>query len=87
VIFIHPEDLKDIGAEAGDRMDVVTDYDDGISRVAQDFRFVPYDIPRGSIAGYYPELNVLVPLGSAGEESDTPTYKSIMVSFRKREAA
>jgi len=87
VIFIHPEDLKDIGAEAGDRMDVVTDYDDGISRVAQDFRFVPYDIPRGSIAGYYPELNVLVPLGSAGEESDTPTSKSIMVSFRKREAA
>jgi molybdopterin-dependent oxidoreductase alpha subunit len=87
VIFIHPEDLKEIGAEAGDRMDVVTDYDDGISRVAQDFRFVPYDIPRGSIAGYYPELNVLVPLGSAGEESDTPTSKSIMVSFRKREAA
>ncbi|MNE19651.1 putative oxidoreductase [compost metagenome] len=87
VIFIHPEDLKDIGAEAGDRMDVVTDYNDGVSRVAEDFRFVPYDIPRGSIAGYYPELNVLVPLGSAGDESDTPTSKSIMVSFRKREAA
>ena len=48
---------------------------------------MPYDIPRGSIAGYYPELNVLVPLGSAGEESDTPTSKSIMVTFRKREAA
>lgn len=87
VIFIHPEDLKLVGAEAGDRIDVVTDYDDGISRVAKDFRFVPYDIPRGSIAGYYPELNVLVPLGSAGDESDTPTSKSIMVSFRKREAA
>ena len=87
VIFINPEDLKAIGAEAGDRMDVVGDHDDGISRVAQDFRFVPYDIPRGSIAGYYPELNVLVPLGSAGEESDTPTSKSIMVSLRRREAA
>lgn len=87
VIFIHPEDLQAIGAAAGDRIDVVGDYDDGISRVAPDFRFVPYDIPRGSIAGYYPELNVLVPLGSAGEESDTPTSKSIMVSFRKSEAA
>lgn len=87
VIFINPEDLKAIGAEAGDRMDVIGDHDDGISRVAQDFRFVPYDIPRGSIAGYYPELNVLVPLGSAGEESDTPTSKSIMVSLRRREAA
>jgi molybdopterin-dependent oxidoreductase alpha subunit len=87
VIFIHPEDLKSMGAAAGDRVDVVGDHDDGIERIAPDFRFVPYDIPRGSIAGYYPELNVLVPLGSAGEESDTPTSKSILVTFRRREAA
>ncbi|MBX4949656.1 FdhF/YdeP family oxidoreductase [Rhizobium binae] len=87
VIFIHPEDLKAMNAEAGDRVDVVGEHDDGIERVARDFRFVPYDIPRGSIAGYYPELNVLVPLGSAGEESDTPTSKSILVSFRRRNAA
>ncbi|MEW9613118.1 FdhF/YdeP family oxidoreductase [Shinella sp. S4-D37] len=87
VIFIHPEDLKMMEAEAGDRVDVVGIHDDGIERVARDFRFVPYDVPRGSIAGYYPELNVLVPLSSAGEESDTPTSKSIMVAFRKREAA
>ncbi|WP_432348465.1 FdhF/YdeP family oxidoreductase (plasmid) [Shinella yambaruensis] len=87
VIFIHPEDLKAMEAEAGDRVDVIGAHDDGIERVARDFRFVPYDVPRGSIAGYYPELNVLVPLSSAGEQSDTPTSKSIMVSFRKREAA
>ncbi|MGQ3277705.1 MAG: molybdopterin dinucleotide binding domain-containing protein, partial [Shinella sp.] len=87
VIFIHPEDLKAMGAEAGERVDVVGDHDDGIERLAADFRFVPYDIPRGSIAGYYPELNVLVPLGSAGDESDTPTSKSVMVTFRRREAA
>ncbi|ABC94306.1 probable formate dehydrogenase alpha chain protein (plasmid) [Rhizobium etli CFN 42] len=87
VIFIHPADLKAMNAEAGDRVDVIGDHDDGIERIARDFRFVPYDIPQGSIAGYYPELNVLVPLGSAGEESDTPTSKSIMVSLRKRDAA
>ncbi|OWV80489.1 CbbBc protein [Rhizobium sp. R635] len=87
VIFIHPEDLEAMNAKAGDRVDVVGEHDDGIARIAEDFRFVPYDIPRGSIAGYYPELNVLVPLGSAGTESDTPTSKSIMVSFRRRNAA
>ncbi|MGI2034397.1 FdhF/YdeP family oxidoreductase [Rhizobium panacihumi] len=87
VIFIHPADLEAMNAAAGDRVDVVTESSDGIDRVAENFRFVPYDIPRGSIAGYYPELNVLVPLGSAGDESDTPTSKSIMVSFRKRQAA
>ncbi|OWV72467.1 CbbBc protein [Rhizobium sp. R339] len=87
VIFIHPADLEAMNATAGDRVDVVGEHDDGIERIAQDFRFVPYDIPRGSIAGYYPELNVLVPLASAGKESDTPTSKSIMVSFRRRNAA
>jgi molybdopterin-dependent oxidoreductase alpha subunit len=87
VIFINPQDLSEMGAEAGDRVDVVGVHDDGIERVAPSFRFVPYDIPRGSIAGYYPELNVLVPLGSAGEESDTPTSKSVMVTFRLPEAA
>ncbi|ACI58140.1 oxidoreductase alpha (molybdopterin) subunit (plasmid) [Rhizobium leguminosarum bv. trifolii WSM2304] len=87
VIFIHPADLKAMNAEAGDRIDVVGAHDDGIERIAGNFRLVPYDIPRGSIAGYYPELNVLVPLGSAGKESDTPTSKSIMVSLRGRNAA
>lgn len=87
VIFIHPADLKAMNAKAGDRVDVVGEHEDGIERIAENFRFVPYDIPRGSIAGYYPELNVLVPLGSAGTESDTPTSKSIMVSFRRRQAA
>lgn len=87
VIFINPADLREFGAEAGERVDVVGEYNDGIERIAPAFRFVPYDIPRGSVAGYYPELNVLVPLGSFGEGSDTPTSKSIMVSFRKLEAA
>ena len=87
VIFMHPEDVKALSAKAGERVDVVCEYTDGIARVASDFRLVPYDIPRGSIAGYYPELNVLVPIGSAGEESDTPTSKSVMVSVRRREAA
>ncbi len=48
---------------------------------------MPYDIPRGCIAGYYPELNILVPLTSAGEMSDTPTSKSIIVSLRSRQRA
>ena len=82
VVFMNPADMSDIGVEAGDRADIVGDFKDGVERIARDFRFVPYDIPRGCIAGYYPEMNVLVPLGSAGDESDTPTSKSVIVSFR-----
>ena len=87
VIFIHPDDLAALGAKSGDRVNVVGEYHDGIERIAADFRFVSYDIPRGSVAGYYPELNVLVPLGSAGDQSDTPTSKSVMVSFHAGTAA
>lgn len=82
VVFVNPADLAEIGAEPGDRVDIVGRHDDGVVRVAESFRVVPYDLPRGSVAGYYPELNVLVPLTTAGEQSDTPTSKSVLVSFR-----
>jgi formate dehydrogenase major subunit len=85
VVFVNPEDLAEIGAEAGDRVDIIGKHDDGVERKAESFRVVPYDLPRGSVAGYYPELNVLVPLSTAGEQSDTPTSKSVLVSFRRTE--
>ncbi|MFQ0816041.1 CbbBc protein [Brucella anthropi] len=89
VVFMNAADMADLGVEAGDRADIVGEFDDGVERIARDFRFVPYDIPRGCIAGYYPEMNVLVPLASSGDESYTPTSKSVIVSFRplKVEAA
>ena len=84
---MNPADMAAIGAAGGGRIDVIGEHRDGIERVAEDFRLVPYDIPRGCVAGYYPEANVLVPLSSAGEESDTPTSKSVLVSFRARQSA
>lgn len=87
VVFVNPQDLADIGVEAGDRVDIVGQHDDGVERIAESFRVVPYDLPRGSVAGYYPELNVLVPFSVAGEFSDTPTSKSILVSFRQIQQA
>ncbi len=82
VVFMHREDLKLLGMEAGDRVDVIGAYDDGIERIARAFRLVSYDIPRGCVAGYYPELNVLVPHESFGDKSFTPASKSVMVTFR-----
>lgn len=81
VVFAHPEDCAALRARAGDRVDIVGADD---ARIAEDFRLVPFDMPRGSLAGYYPELNVLVPLSSFGEFSDTPTSKSVLVKVRPR---
>jgi formate dehydrogenase major subunit len=36
---------------------------------------------------YYPEANVLVPIGSTEPLSNIPTYKSIVISLRPAAAA
>ena len=45
------------------------------------FLAVPYEIPRRCVATYFPEANVLVPIDSVAEGSNTPTSKAIVVSF------
>jgi hypothetical protein len=40
---------------------------------------VPYDIPEGNVAAYYPECNPLLPLWHHAEGSLTPAAKSIPV--------
>jgi len=87
VVFAHPDDLAEIRDRLGERVDIVGTHDDGVTRRAEDFRLVPFDMPRGSLAGYYPELNVLVPLSTFGEKSDTPTSKSVLVTLQARAAA
>ncbi|MDQ1198429.1 FdhF/YdeP family oxidoreductase [Agrobacterium sp. SORGH_AS 787] len=84
VIFMNPNDMEKLGARSKQRVDVIGEYGDGVERVARNFRLVPYNIPQGSVGGYYPELNVLVPLHSYGEGSFTPTSKSVLVSVRLR---
>lgn len=87
VLFAHPDDVAELRERLGDRVDIVGLHADGTSRRAEDFRLVPFDMPRGSLAGYYPELNVLVPLSTFGDGSDTPTSKSVLVTLHTRAAA
>ncbi|HEY0274849.1 MAG TPA: molybdopterin dinucleotide binding domain-containing protein, partial [Paenirhodobacter sp.] len=79
VVFMNPADIAAIGAEGGARVDLTGLHDDGLLRRIAAFRLVPYDIPAGCIAGYYPELNTLVPHSAYGEGSFTPASKSILV--------
>jgi molybdopterin-dependent oxidoreductase alpha subunit len=48
----------------------------------ENLQIVSYDIPRKCLASYFPEANVLIPLDSLGEQSNTPTSKSIVVKLR-----
>lgn len=87
VIFINPADLARLGRGAGDMVDLTSHAADGALRHAGGFRLVPYEIPQGCIAGYYPELNLLVPHDAWGEGSFTPVSKSILVSLRPAQQA
>jgi hypothetical protein len=60
-------------------VDLISTWDDGVERRAKGFRVVGYPAARGSAASYYPETNVLVPLDSVAESSNTPTSKGVFV--------
>ncbi|MGQ3054893.1 MAG: FdhF/YdeP family oxidoreductase [Roseateles sp.] len=84
VVFIHADDIRDLGMKAGDWVDITSLYIDEASSEVQQrrverFLLVAYDIPRGCLASYYPETNPLVPLQSFSITARTPTSKSIPV--------
>ncbi|MBD8166871.1 FdhF/YdeP family oxidoreductase [Erwinia persicina] len=81
VLFINQQDMERMGFAAGDNMDIETLWNDGITRKVSGFKLVPYAIPRGNLAAYYPETNPLVPLSSFGDGSGTPTSKSVPVKI------
>jgi molybdopterin-dependent oxidoreductase alpha subunit len=79
VVFINAKDIKHLGLNDGDWVDILTVWSDGQERRADKFKLVAYDIPRGNLAAYYPETNPLVPLSSVALNAGTPTSKSIPV--------
>ncbi|MEU9025819.1 FdhF/YdeP family oxidoreductase [Actinomadura sp. NPDC048394] len=79
VVFVNPEDLSDLGVADGATVDLVSEWSDGVERRAPAFRVVSYPTARGCAAAYFPETNVLVPLDSTADVSNTPTSKSVIV--------
>jgi formate dehydrogenase major subunit len=79
VVFVHPDDIAELGFSDGDLVDIVSEWEDGSERQVPTFRIVSYDQPRGCAAAYYPETNPLVPLAHTAEGSNQPAYKSVIV--------
>ena len=81
IVMVNPIDIADLGFADGDVVDIVSVWTDGIERRAPGFTLVAYPAALGSAAAYYPETNVLVPLDSVAEISNTPTSKGVIVRF------
>jgi len=82
VVFVNPDDLRELGIDDGAVVDVVGEWHDG-ERRAEGYRVVAYPTARGCAAAYYPETNVLVPLDHTAEISNTPASKSIIVRLER----
>jgi anaerobic selenocysteine-containing dehydrogenase len=80
VVFMNPEDVREAGLQHGQFVDLTSHYN-GEKRVARHFMVAPFSIPRGCTATYFPEANVLVPINSTAERSNTPTSKSVIISI------
>ncbi|MFJ9176254.1 FdhF/YdeP family oxidoreductase [Streptomyces sp. NPDC102360] len=85
VVLANAEDLTELGIEEGSLVDLISVWTDGSERRAPAFRVVGYPTPRGSAAAYYPETNVLVPLDSVAENSNTPTSKAVIIRMEPAE--
>ena len=81
VVFLNRDDISAAGLQAGQTVDLTSHFE-GEERVARRFVVVPYSIPRRCAATYFPETNVLVPLRSVADKSNTPASKSVVISIQ-----
>lgn len=81
VVLLNPEDMHEANLAQGQIVDLTSHFE-GEERVAKHFIVVPYEIPRRCAATYYPETNVLVPIRSVAQKSNTPSSKFIVISIQ-----
>ncbi|HEX5652803.1 MAG TPA: molybdopterin dinucleotide binding domain-containing protein, partial [Chitinophagaceae bacterium] len=82
VVFMNEADISERQLKEGELVDLYNK-DDNVERVAKRFITVSYPILKGCCATYFPEANVLVPIGSVAEKSNTPVSKAVVIRVEK----
>jgi len=79
VLLMNERDMDRLGLKEGMFVTAETVSQDGIPRSVGGLRVQPHDIPGGCVAGYYPELNRLIPLSHHAKNSKVPAGKSVPI--------
>ncbi len=87
VLLMNKMDIERLGLADGVEVSLETHADDGVERRVDGLRVTEYHIPQGNCAGYYPELNPLVPLWHRAEKAHVPGSKSVPVRVVARTVA
>ena len=82
VVLMNREDMKEHDFQVKEIVHLSGVYN-GKLREAKQFLVVPYDNPKGCVATYFPEANVLVPIDKKAAYSKTPASKRILISNKK----
>jgi molybdopterin-dependent oxidoreductase alpha subunit len=82
ILLISPKEMQRAGLSEGEIVGLTTDYTDGVAREVAGLTVTPYELPDGCLAGYYPELNPLVPLDLHDQASKTPAAKGVPVRIK-----
>lgn len=79
IIFMNRADMKIRGLQEQQIVNLKSKFN-GVTRIANNFKVIGYDIPKNCCATYFPETNVLVPLDSFAHTAKTPASKSVIIT-------
>jgi len=82
VLFMNESDMAKENLKKMDVVNIMSNYD-GQERKVFQFLVIPYQIPKGNLAAYFPETNPLIPIQEYADKSNTPISKSVRVSVEK----
>jgi len=82
VVLMNENDMSNHDLLKGSLVDLSSEMRSGMI-VSPKWFVVPYDIPEGNVATYFPESNMLIPLDSVADGSNTPTSKSVPIKISK----
>ncbi|GAB3719066.1 FdhF/YdeP family oxidoreductase [Spirosoma lituiforme] len=79
VIFMNPQDMRDRNIQERQLVTITSHFEDQ-QRKLERFIAIPYNIPKGNTAAYFPEMNPLVAIASVAKTSNQPASKFVVVT-------
>lgn len=82
ILLINPADMSRAGLKEGDIVSLFSDAGDEVHREVPGLTVTSFNLPNGCVGGYYPEMNVLIPLWYHDQASKTPASKGVPVRIQ-----
>jgi molybdopterin-dependent oxidoreductase alpha subunit len=79
IVLMNKQDMETLGLSPKQKV-VLTNPDATETLCLSGYSVVPYPIPRGCIATYFPEANALISIHHTAKMSQTPVYKSSVIT-------